>query len=295
MLQLLLGGSEPKGLKINLNRVKSIIRSYPVISSLIMIIFMSVLTEIKLENLFSDSIGYQAAFYIRIALTQGLVAFTAAFILAKLGLLRHAGLTKPEPKKALWHVWPIIVLGVLNGFSLFDGTIKIDFSRPALDLLFLLAPLSTGFVEELVCRGFVLTVMLDKYGSTKKGCYKAVLLSSLLFGLVHMLNFVTGRGTLIQVGSQAVYAIFFGVYFAAIFIRCNSLWPVIITHALFDFFGSVQEIAVGAKFDNTMSGNVTWQSALISIALMAPLFIYGLIILRKAPLDKNSAGALPVL
>ena len=276
----------------NLNKTKTLIRSYPITSSLIALLLMSVLTEIKLENLIQDSIGYQSAFYIRIALTQGLVAFATAFILSKLNILRHAGLTKPEPAKSLWHVWPIIILAVLNGFSLFDGTMKIDFSRPTVDLLFLLAPISTGFVEELVCRGFVLTVMVDKYGHTKKGTIKAVFLSSALFGIIHLLNLLTGRGTLIQVGSQVIYAIFFGVFFSAIFIRCNSLWPAIITHALFDFMGSVSEIAVGSTFDNTMSGNVTWQSALISLALMAPLFIYGLFLLRRIPHCENVSKAL---
>ena len=252
---------------------------------------MIVLTEIKLENLLTGSIGYQAAFYIRIALTQGLVAFGAAFMLFKLSILRSAGLTKPVPTKSLWLVWPIIIMAVLNGFSLLDGTMKIDFSWPTVDLLFLLAPITTGFVEELVCRGFILTIMLDKYGTTKKGVYKAVLLSSVLFGLLHFMNLLTGRGTFVQVGSQVLYAIFLGVFFSAIFIRCKSLWPAIIAHAVFDFMGSVQEIAIGSTFNNTMGGNATWQSALISLAILSPLFFYGLFLLRKAPLSENAPEA----
>lgn len=255
---------------------------------------MSVLTEIKLENLLSDSIGYQSAFYVRIALTQGLVALAAAFIISKLSVLRRAGLTRPEPAKSLWLVWPIIIMSILNGFSLFDGTLKIDFSQPTVDLLFLFAPISTGFVEELVCRGFVLTVMLDKYGSTKRGVYKAVLLSSVLFGLLHFMNLLTGRGSFVQVGSQVLYAIFFGVFFSAIFIRCKSLWPAIVAHAVFDFMGSVEEIAVGSTFNNTMGGNASLQSALISLAILSPLFVYGLFLLRKTPLSANAPEATSV-
>ncbi len=288
MLQLFSGGAEPKGLQIILNKLKFFIRRYPVISSLIIMLLMSVMTEIKLENLFTDSMGYQAAFYIRIALTQGLVALAAAFILSKLHILRRAGLTKPGSAKSLWLVWPIIIMSVLNGFSLLDGTMKIDFSRPLVDVLFLLAPITTGFVEELVCRGFVLTVMLDKYGRTKRGVYKAVLLSSVLFGLLHLMNLLTGRGSFIQVGSQVLYAIFFGVFFSAIFIRCKSLWPAIVAHAVFDFMGTVQEIAVGSTFNDTMGGNATLESALISLAILSPLFFYGLFLLRKVPLSENA-------
>ena len=243
---------------------------------------MSVLTEIRFENMLKASMGYQAAFYVRVTLEQGIVALAAGLLISRLGMLKKSGFTAPVSAKSLWMVWPIVVLAVLNGFSLFDGSMKIDYSRPLVNILFLLAPISTGFVEEIVCRGFVLTAMVGKYGSTKSGIYKAVILSSALFGALHLLNLLTGRGTLLQVGSQSVYAFFFGVFFSALFIRTGSLWPSIVTHALFDFMGSVGEIAVGSTFDNTMSGNASAEAALISVAICSVLFFYGLFLLRKA-------------
>jgi membrane protease YdiL (CAAX protease family) len=263
--------------------LRALVLKYPVISSLAVLLLASVLTEIPLSGLFDNTLGHQASFYLTLGLEQFIVALLGGLLLVGLGLLKKAGLTKPTPLKSLWIVWPILVLAILNGSGLFDGSLQLDFSRPLVLVLFVFIALSTGFVEEIVCRGFVVTVLLEKLGRTKKGVYQAALLSSVLFGLLHFQNFLVGRGSLLQVSTQVVYAVFFGVFFAACFLRFQSLWPSIITHALFDMMGTVNEVAVGNSFDPGMSGNMTVEGALISLAFTLPLFVAGLILLRKVP------------
>src|SRR5690606_13570026 len=93
-----------------------------------------------------------------------------------------------------------------------------------------------GFFEEALTRGLVLYLLLVAWRSRPNGVVEAVLVSSVLFGLAHFLNVFAGAAmtaTLIQVG----YAIGFGVGFAALLLRTNTIWIGIVLHALVDANG----------------------------------------------------------
>ncbi len=79
--------------------------------------------------------------------------------------------------------------------------------------LVVVAPLT----EELLFRGLILRGFMQRYGTVP-----AVLLSTLLFALVHVNPY------------QFASAITMGVFLAWLFVRTRSLWPCIIAHALFN-------------------------------------------------------------
>lgn len=100
--------------------------------------------------------------------------------------------------------------------------------------LFVLAMFLIGFNEELVFRGIILNLFLDKFGNSKKGIVTATVLSSVIFGAVHLTNIFSG----VSVGSavvQAIQAAILGGLLAAIYLRSGNIWIVIIVHALTDF------------------------------------------------------------
>ncbi|NQU26012.1 MAG: CPBP family intramembrane metalloprotease [Candidatus Nealsonbacteria bacterium] len=80
-------------------------------------------------------------------------------------------------------------------------------------VLVVVAPLT----EELLFRGLILRGFLKRYGTVP-----AVLLSTLLFALVHLNPY------------QFASAITMGIFLAWLFVRTRSLWPCIIAHALFN-------------------------------------------------------------
>ncbi len=80
-------------------------------------------------------------------------------------------------------------------------------------VLVVVAPLT----EELLFRGLILHGLMQRYGTVP-----AVLLSTLLFALVHVNPY------------QFASAITMGVFLAWLFVRTRSLWPCIIAHALFN-------------------------------------------------------------
>jgi len=266
----------------DMKTIKAFSFRYSLLFSLFILALTMIITEIPLNNVFIKLFDSQTAYYLSVTLEQAVCAAIVAIYIAHAGILRHAGLTKPLNLKELWLVWPILVLTIINGWPLFDGSMAVDTSRPLVLLLFILIALSTGFYEEILCRGLILSVCLRKWGKNKRGVYLAVMTSSVIFGFFHLVNYFLGRGSLLQVMTQIVYSTFFGVFFSACFLRFGSIWPAIITHSLFDMMGTLDEIAAGNKFiSHILNANYSLENALSAILITAPLFMYGLFILRK--------------
>ena len=88
--------------------------------------------------------------------------------------------------------------------------------------------LGIGMAEEIIFRGIICNLWL------KYGVVEAMLLSSVLFGMSHILNVAGGAGLLATI-LQICFAIVYGMVFTLIFIEGNSLIPCVLMHALHDF------------------------------------------------------------
>ena len=87
-----------------------------------------------------------------------------------------------------------------------------------------------GVAEELIFRGFLFKAML-KDGSVKS----AVIVSSITFGLGHIVNLFTGH-EFVETLAQAVFAVAFGFVVTMAFYKSGSLLPCILSHSLTDVF-----------------------------------------------------------
>ncbi len=105
----------------------------------------------------------------------------------------------------------------------------------------LLSVALAGLTEELAFRGVLLNGLLER------GVWPAVLVSSALFGLMHLSNLALGSpwySVLLQVGFAAMA----GTGYAAMRLRTGSLWPPILLHALFDLTFRVTALEPGTSF-----------------------------------------------
>jgi membrane protease YdiL (CAAX protease family) len=203
----------------------------PVIFSIFVILVAGLLTEIPFNVFFESFVDDPGAEFVKVIIGHVLTGLILVWLLVKLDLFKKAGFTPPSQWKAVWLVWPLVVLTLLNLSSLFDGSLTIDASRPGLIVLYIILNLAIGFCEEVMGRGVVLSVMLRKWGDSQRGIYQAVLVSSVLFGIAHLFNLIAGRLPLLANLTQVGYSFVFGVVFAACFLRNNSIWPVMIMHA----------------------------------------------------------------
>jgi len=208
-------------------------------------------------------------------------------------LFEQAGFTRPREWRAVWLVWPFLIFTLLNLDSVLSGSLTIDTSRPVILVLYVLRNLAIGFCEEVMARSVVLVVMLQKWGRTRRGVYKAVLVSSVLFGVVHIFNMLFGRSTWLPSLAQITYSFAFGVAFSACFLRNNAIWPVMLMHALVDLAGGLRHISVEGAIHVPVP-NGTWAQVVTSVVISMPLLLYGLFILRKVtPLRFVSALDIP--
>jgi hypothetical protein len=250
-----------------LHKLKTFSLQQPVLFALGVILLSIITTELPLAKLFAPHMSEHAAHYLSITLQQGLVGLALFWVLARFD----------------WLGWPLVLYTLLNASDWIGGGLTVDTSRPGVIALFTLTNLSTGWVEEIMGRGLVLIPLLLAWGQTRKGMYGAVITSSALFGIAHIINILLGRRLLVDGLAQIVYSTFFGVIFAACLLRNQTIWPMMLLHAAFDFAGNLSEISIGGVL-HTAPKAMEISSALILGAITLPLFLYGLFILRKVKL-----------
>lgn len=162
---------------------------------------------------------------------------------------------------------------------------EIGFARalPRL-LLFFVFNMTVGAVEEILYRGLIFNSFRKYFGESKKGIYRAALLSGAVFGIVHLTNLIFAPDLVIATITQVIYAFFFGVLFAVIYYRTDNLLPCIILHGIFDFISVIwtcfaEDINKQTEVSNTTDTDIF--SALVLIGLTSTFLISALWQLRR--------------
>ena len=156
----------------------------------------------------------------------GLIVIAAAMFLFvnKYGLTEQYGLSGwAQNGKAMLWFFPLWIISCLNLFSGF----KPDYPMPGL-LYAAVSMALVGFVEEMLFRGFLFKAML-KDGNVKA----AIIVSSVTFGLGHIMNLFTGQD-LVETLNQMVFAIAIGFIFTMVYYKGGSLLPCILAHSIID-------------------------------------------------------------
>jgi len=140
-------------------------------------------------------------------------------------LTKQYGLCKPELSSAkMLFYFPLIVLLSAN---LWYG-VALNAS-PLETVLYILSMFCVGFLEEMIFRGFLFNAM------AKNGVKSAIIVSSITFGIGHIVNLINGSAMDLPSNLlQVVYAIAIGFAFVMIYYKTKSLLPCIFTHSIFN-------------------------------------------------------------
>ena len=141
------------------------------------------------------------------------------------GLILKYGLCKPRLSSARMLFYaPLILLLTANLW--YGAALK---GAPLETLLYVLSMFCVGFLEEMIFRGFLFQAM------AKDGVKSAIVVSSITFGMGHIVNLFNGSGAeLLPNLLQVMYAAAVGFAFVIIYCRTKSLMPCIITHSVFN-------------------------------------------------------------
>ena len=130
--------------------------------------------------------------------------------------------------------------------------------KGAAQLFAVLSMALVGYVEEMLFRGFLFKALIPK-----NGINTAVIISSVTFGMGHIVNLLTGQGnseTIVQI----IFAVSLGFLFTMVFYKSGSLLPCIAAHSLIDVF---------SKF-SVDSPTADWINVIVTIILAVTYSIY---------------------
>ena len=167
------------------------------------------------------------------------------------------------------YFFPLIVISCVN----FINGVQMNETLPV-TVLYMISMVFVGFLEEIIFRGFLFGAM------QKDGLTWAVLVSSVTFGMGHIVNLLTGApvlGTLLQL----VYASAIGFLFTVLFLTGKSLLPCILSHIF---------INATSVFARPMSGTMDIIVAIVQTLLSIG---YGIWLFKKAYTENTEKAKQP--
>lgn len=152
---------------------------------------------------------------------------------------------------------PIVLIGFSSEVTVLQYIILLFFT------------VAVGFNEEIYFRGLALKFIEEK------GRKKAIIWSSVIFGVLHLVNALNGKNALYLV-LQMMFALLVGFVLVEIVSITKSLWVVIAWHAAHDYISSI----TGETLDTT---------ALIILAIQVGiLLVYAICIWKKSNIDDTA-------
>ena len=222
----------------------------------------------SLANPLNKRIGIEYSASAAFCILQAVILF--AFI-RKNRLQKRYGLCRSSvsASRFLYYV-PLFILASGN---LWNG-IALNYSLPE-TICRIVCMLCVGFLEEVIFRGLLFTAI------AKDTVKSAVVLSSVTFGIGHIINLFNGSGMeLVNNLCQIVFATAVGFLLVTIFYRGGSLLPCILAHSAINTLGTFANDA-----DLTMEMRLLHLGVLIAITAA-----YTLILTRTLPKSQRKVG-----
>ena len=191
--------------------------------------------------------------------------------LKKNGLFEAYGFRRAEASAgAMLYYLPVIIMLTANlwyGVTLNYGAAE--------TVLYVLSMFCVGFLEEAVFRGLLFEAM------RKDNLTSAVIVSSVTFGIGHIINLVNGSGAeLLPNLLQVVYATAAGFMFVMMYIKTKSLIGCIVTHGVFN--------ALSVFADETSaSREMRILSCILLASITSSYAVYLALTMKKGGKDSN--------
>jgi len=173
----------------------------------------------------------------------------------------------------------IVAVNNLPYFALIFGNAYVDGTDPEI-LFFALECLLVASFEEFAFRGVLFYTLMQKCDSRKK-LFKAIIISSVVFGLFHLVNLIYSQN-IAAVFLQVGYSALIGAMCAYVLIKTGSIWICVIVHAVYNFCGQIVP---------RLGGGVMLNVPQIIITVIIAIFctIYIVISLLKSEIPAASA------
>jgi len=220
-------------------------REKVITSTVIIIILLMVVLQWVQPSYFTDDL--ETSLMNRILL-QLLGSILFAIILIEFGFHLFNPIKSPFTKTLLYSVPPLLVAIYNFPFiAYFMGNAVVSRSGFTI-FLFAVNTITIATFEEFLFRGVILLLIVKRLPHTTKGIFQAIVLSSIIFSMTHIINLFTGVSffdTAIQIG----YAFLIGLLWSVVLLKTKNIWIVVILHAIYNFGGQLF-FTLGTIHDN---------------------------------------------
>jgi membrane protease YdiL (CAAX protease family) len=267
-----------------MNRLKNFALNRPILFGLVLIFIYAILGALTYPAHFLFPESEVGQLY-GDALSKFIIFLCFLFILWRFGWVKASRFNR----LGNIHTWIIVIIILVYKIPLelyaFTGDFAIKFPNSPLAMANLVFSLQTSLVEETIFRALVFVAMILTWGETKYGQIKAVVLSSLFFGVMHMINIlIRPLGVVLF---QAIVVSLPGILYGALLLSRKSLWPAIALHWL-------TNAAVNIKLMGNDAFQETLSMWIIYAIILIPIVVYSAFLIWKLPkshrYDEEEAG-----
>lgn len=165
-------------------------------------------------------------------ITQFIATLSIIYIVKKFYGWKNVGFNEIRFNNLIWFVpYIFVILDMVYHFSenIYLKYTSFNSNTWITLIIIFIGTLLVGFSEEVIFRGIVFNSF-----KSEKSILKTIVLSSVGFSIIHIVNVFTGM-SLLEVGIQIMETILLGFAFSSLAIKLNNIWPNIIFHSIWNF------------------------------------------------------------
>lgn len=244
----------------------------------ILMIMLFIVFEIGSEFIYSASFEIiSLSKYGNYIIIESLWALTVFIMLVFAGNAYIFRWKKVPIRKSLALAVPPVAIAIMTFFANFASAFHYNF----IDVIGLAFYCFTiGLTEEFMCRGWLLTEFIERYGYDYKHVKLSILASALIFGFMHLTNIFAGQ-TIFETLMQVIQTLGIGYLLGSVFYRTRNIWSVVFIHAFYDFSLMLGDISRYAVCTGGESQAINFYSFMLSTILCVIYFAVGEYNLRK--------------
>lgn len=218
---------------------------------------------------------------ISMTLTRGIGAVVFFALLLYEGYRVLNPLQKPFFRSLLFTIPPLLV--VVNNMpilSMLLGDAYLVHTAPVYLVWFAAECLAIGLFEELAFRGVIFLLFAEKRHTTRKGLFWSLILTSAVFGAVHLVNILAGAGiggVILQIG----YSFLIGAMCSVVLLKTRNVWLCVLLHAIYDFCGTLMP---------TLGAGTWWDTPTVIFTAVLAVVTAAYLIWQFFRLDLDEVG-----
>lgn len=166
----------------------------------------------------------------------------------------------------------LVILSVnsVNSESL-STSIELNFYR---HFLFILLCFLVGVFEELLFRVFIFSFLRKIHSNQNKSVFLSLFFTSIIFGLVHMLNMLNSEIVKISVINQIFLAFSLGFLFQGFYLKFKNIFLIVTLHAMFNYLGMYKRQLFNFKLEDSVYTFTDFFSTFIFICFFFLIIVY---------------------